>query len=80
MTAKTKPNGGPAFPMPSGYAVELGSTEWNHAQFGMSLRDYFAAAVIGHLVIAENRQEFDLAADASFAYKAADAMLKARLA
>lgn len=45
---------------------------------GMSLRDYFAASVIGHLTASPLRQENTIEHDASYAYKVADAMLKER--
>jgi len=52
---------------------------YNHFKHvGMSLRDYLAAQVIGHLVSSPLRQELDTAADASYAYKVADLMLKER--
>lgn len=68
-------DGRPAFPSP----------EWSDAhgnvvpaEYGMSLRDYFAAKAMQALVGAEFRQEFTTEEDASYAYKMADAMLKAR--
>lgn len=45
---------------------------------GMSLRDYFAAKVIGHLCVSELRQENTMQQDVAYAYAVADAMLKAR--
>ena len=61
-------DGGPAFPV-----------EWaNDAaapDVGMSLRDYFAAQVIGHLV---NTEGTTYEQDSRTAYKYADAMLAAR--
>lgn len=56
----------PAFPAP----------EWNISFVGMSLRDYFAAQVIGHLVNTAGTTYED---DARNAYKFADAMLAARI-
>lgn len=47
-------------------------------QDGMTLRDYIAASVIGHLVIAPFRQDQSTDSDAAYAYRVADAMLKAR--
>ena len=64
-------DGGPAFPM--GYHPAGNSAD----HFGMTLRDYFAAAAlqgnIAHPEVTGNRD--DIARDA---YKYADAMLKAR--
>lgn len=45
---------------------------------GMTLRDYFAASVMGHLVCSPLHQENSLEGDARYAYLAADAMLAAR--
>jgi hypothetical protein len=67
--------GGPAFP----------SSEWD-AQYertfhagGMTLRDYFAAKVMqGNLASMVEGQEFAPSMGAEWAYKVADAMLKAR--
>lgn len=36
-------DGGPAFPMPCGTGQEVGSVVYNKAEYGMSLRAYFAA-------------------------------------
>ncbi|WP_405470613.1 hypothetical protein ACGTI2_08270 [Morganella morganii] len=76
MTDKT---GGSAFPLPA--------TEWNGADEGMSLRDYFAAkAMQGDLAAQDESMgyfenstsdEF-LTARAEFYYRMADAMLRAR--
>ena len=55
----------PAFPAP----------EWNISFVGMTLRDYFAAQVIGHLV---NTAGTTYEQDALNAYKYADAMVRAR--
>ena len=45
---------------------------------GMTLRDYFAAKVVGHLAASTLRREFTAEDDASYAYKVADAMLNER--
>jgi hypothetical protein len=69
MSNETINDGGPAFPM--GYHPEGNSAD----QFGMTLRDYFAAAALqGNLIepTANNEQI------AKWAYSLADAMLKAR--
>ena len=64
--------GGAAFPM--GYHPEGNSAD----QFGMTLRDYFAAAALQGLM-AEYDPEDELEHHiAKWSYKAADAMLKAR--
>ena len=48
---------------------------------GMTLRDYFAAkAMQGNLASMVEGQEFDPSMGAEWAYKVADAMLKARVA
>lgn len=62
----------PAFPM--GYHPEGNSAD----HFGMTLRDYFAAAALQGLM-AEYDPEDELEQHiAKWSYKAADAMLKAR--
>lgn len=58
----------PAFPVTGG----------GFNSMGMTLRDYFAASVIGHLHVSPLRQEMTLESDAKYAYIVADAMLKAR--
>ena len=63
-------DGGPAFPI-------KGPVMSSDVQ-GLSMRDYFAAKAMQALVGAEFRQEFTTEEDASYAYKMADAMLKAR--
>jgi len=72
----SKPDGGPAFP-----TGELRSLNAMHERYGnmsgMTLRDYFAAAVvIGG--IAHPRSNTDAIAHAQFAYEVADAMLAER--
>ena len=63
-------NGGPAFPMCMPTAAGTGVV------YGMSLRDYFAAnAMQGMLAGAERGLDADIA---KYAYKLADAMLRAR--
>ena len=63
----SKETGGPAFPRPGDF----------HPQFGMTLRDYFAAKAMQGIV-----SDPDLAMGmekvAEWAYQQADAMLKAR--
>ncbi|TYD05500.1 hypothetical protein NHG68_15440 [Enterobacter sp. Z1] len=62
----------PAFPIPA--------TEYHGMDSGMTLRDYFAANVINGILSDPNAGllEDDLSRYANIAYKAADAMLKAR--
>jgi hypothetical protein len=61
--------GGPAFPTPA----------HNLQNDGMTLRDYFAAkAMQGNIASMVEGQEFDPSMGAEWAYKVADAMLKAR--
>lgn len=65
----SKENGGPAFPLPA--------TEWHGSDFGMQLRDYFAAkAMQGELSRSEVFEEPENVA--KYAYEVADAMLRAR--
>jgi hypothetical protein len=64
-------DGGPAFPM--GYHPEGNNAD----HFGMTLRDYFAAAALqGCLANLESTKTRDAVASNAYAY--ADAMLKAR--
>jgi hypothetical protein len=63
-------DGGPAFPM--GYHPEGNSAD----HFGMTIRDYFAAAALQGLIANGECPTWD--DDAKAAYAAADAMLKAR--
>ena len=63
-------DGGPAFPMgyhPGGNRAD---------QFGMTIRDYFAAAALQGVLCNGGGPSWD--GDAKNAYQAADAMLKAR--
>lgn len=73
----SKETGGPAFPMPA--------SEWNGADSGMTLRDYFAKEALGlcyaqylNYAEAEGFQEDWRTGVAIDAYMMADAMLKAR--
>ena len=56
----------PAFPY-------TGCGDW-----GMTIRDYFAAHLIGHLAASPLRQENTLEHDVIYAYRVADAMLQER--
>lgn len=64
----------PAFPLPASYNAN-GET-LNYPEYGMSLRDYFAAKALQGLLASETQASPDVFAAA--AYQAADAMLKAR--
>lgn len=69
--------GGPAFPMPGMTGLPDGS--FMYGEDGMTLRDYFAAkAMQGNIASMVEGQEFDPSIGAEWAYKVADAMLKAR--
>jgi hypothetical protein len=69
----TKDNGGPAFPLAFEDATITPDT---YVQYGMTLRDYFAAkAMQGYIAAAWNASDADLA---SASYCVADAMLKER--
>ena len=62
-------DGGPAYPM--GYHPEGNSAD----HFGMTIRDYFAAAVLQGNLIEPTANNDEVA---KWAYSLADAMLKAR--
>jgi hypothetical protein len=66
--SETKDDGGSAFP-----TLE---TEQYHPQFGMSLRDYFAAAALTGLLGCNDGALHEEAAEDAYDY--ADAMLRAR--
>ena len=56
-----------------------GFNGWGQPEKGMTLRDYFAAkAMQGFMANKSNPMHFQPEDDASWAYKIADAMLKAR--
>lgn len=75
MKATKLTDGGPAFPMPTGYVPSNGVHEWNTPKYGMTLRDYFAAnALIGWRESMGTTYE----QDAEIAYRMADPMLEAR--
>lgn len=63
--------GGPAFPF------VLGESQYVHYEFGMTLRDYFAAHALG-ISDATLRPAYSFDEKAEHAYMMADAMLKAR--
>jgi hypothetical protein len=65
-------DGGPAFPM--GYHPEGNNAD----HFGMSIRDYFAAAALQGLMSKLDPEEHWADYRAKWSYEAADALLKAR--
>jgi len=67
-----KQTGGPAFPTED--AHQSGTRIWHHE--GMTMRDYFAAKAMT-AIIGEDRYG-GMDATATYAYRMADAMLKAR--
>lgn len=70
----TKTDGGPAFPV-----WELnGSGKAEMTDFGMSLRDYFAAKALQGICASNPSEEWTDERIADDAYRLADAMLKAR--
>lgn len=73
----TRPNGGPAFPLP----CTTSCAEGDSIGHGMSLRDYFAGqALIAAAGWAVSEKHWDPAAIAEDAYAVADALLEARKA
>lgn len=80
-------DGGPAFPRPSGEAVDMiGNHFWPQAQEGMSLRDYFAAAALQGMLAysyvnpqsGNYHENCTATAAANTAFDFADAMIAAR--
>ena len=73
-----KDTGGPAFPVHPDMAAQLGCVP-SSSDAGMSLRDYFAAKAMQALITAPNvRPMIEDGEVSGWAYKMADAMLKAR--
>ena len=73
-----KDTGGPAFPVHPDMAAPLGCVP-SSSDAGMSLRDYFAAKAMQSLITAPNVRPMIEDGEVSWwAYKMADAMLKAR--
>lgn len=75
MTRPPAQTGGPAFP------CEVGCIEDKLTQYkGMTLRDYFAAAALGHIpaLLAAKDKNPSCEQIAKWAYQVADAMLEAR--
>jgi hypothetical protein len=69
-------NGGPAFPRAAGDYT--GTRHGNHAQTGLSLRDYFAAKAMQGIAASVGAAQMRVDEAADFAYLIADAMLDAR--
>lgn len=73
-----KDTGGPAFPVHPDMAAQLGCVP-SSSDAGMSLRDYFAAKAMQALITAPNvRPMIEDGEVSGWAYKMADAMMKAR--
>jgi len=64
-------DGGPAFPTTEDHGL-------NYGMFGMTLRDYFAAKAMQGLIASLVEGEDFTERGTEWAYKVADAMLKAR--
>ena len=74
-------DGGPAYPTHPFGVVDRGELGAVEPQPGMSLRDWFAGqALAGFMANKHHRLDFAADSDAVFAYKIADAMLRARQA
>lgn len=70
-----KPNtGGPAFPCEGRFHPVIRDTVFAYP--GMTLRDYFAGIVLGAMTVNGTSAKWE--DDATVAYMAADAMIKAR--
>lgn len=71
-------DGGPAFARPYSYCESAAANE--HAQEGMSLRDYFAAKALQGLLSCQSYENgfYQAKQVAQEAYAMADAMLEAR--
>jgi len=69
----SKETGGCAFPF-----VPEDGTEWNQVEFGMTLRDYFAAKAIQASLPDPAYSTWDAKRHARRAYSVADAMIAAR--
>jgi hypothetical protein len=75
MNDTTQEDGGPAFPQPLSYEGGRRDSPVEFGYGGMTLRDYFAAAVIAQCQLTGSTT---IEQDAAEAYVIADAMLKAR--
>jgi hypothetical protein len=80
MSDTPKPDGGPAFPVVTGYSVD--GTTIQQASGGMTLRDYFAAkamvGLLGQQAYARSSDEDDSYELSRDAYAIADAMITER--
>ena len=70
-----KDNGGPAFPLAFEDDIQ---TKETFVQYGMTLRDYFAAKAMQGYCSREDSIECEFSSIASDSYAMADAMLEAR--
>lgn len=80
--SKIKDDGGAAFPLPDVFAPDEHGCVHVPGQFGMSLRDYFAAAALTGICVSDKflrGKDFN-EGQALWAYEIADAMLAARKA
>lgn len=73
-----KPTGGAAFPRPFSKTGEYADSCKEHAQSGMTLRDYFAAKAMQGMTVNPYWDDFDFDTIAARAYQQADAMLAER--
>lgn len=75
-------DGGPAFPCKVPYQFGGGDMQGEEVFPGMSLRDYFAAAALGHVpkLMEVNGRNLTASGIAAWSYEMADAMLAARTA
>lgn len=74
MNAELKNDGGLAFPSQVNHGADMGTPD-----YGMTIRDYFAAHAVAAFIAADGAQYFDkFNAHAKLAYAQADAMLEAR--
>jgi hypothetical protein len=69
----TKDTGGSAFPV-----TENGPHGNTHTEFGMTLRDYFAAQALIPIISSAGTRAYHAAAAARYAYELADGMLEER--
>jgi hypothetical protein len=73
----TTPDGGQAFPvLECSMNNVTGEMQTFQSSPGLSIRDYFAAQVMGHLAAGDNGTYYD---NAVTAYKCADEMLSVRV-
>lgn len=75
----SKDNGGAAFPRPFSKTGEYSDSTKEHAQAGMTLRDYFAAKALQGICAHPDTWGRQTNEIAKAAYELADAMLAARV-